>query len=123
LKINVLKRTKGLLKVEVEGEGHTFGNLMQETLLEDKTVDWAGYDQPHPLFRQSIITVRVKGEAQPEKALERASKKIRADTEEFIAKFGSAVKNGELEGSWPGWPQDSSSTSTAHSTATGNSGY
>ena len=72
------------MKVEVEGEGHTFGNLMQETLLEDKTVDWAGYDQPHPLFRQSIITVRVKGEAQPEKALERASKKIRADTDEFV---------------------------------------
>src|SRR5437660_158666 len=40
-----------------------------------------------------IITVRVKGEAQPEKALERASKKIRADTEEFVEKFSSAVKN------------------------------
>jgi DNA-directed RNA polymerase subunit L len=93
LKVNVLKKTKGLLKIEVEGEGHTFGNLMQETLLEDKTVDWAGYDQPHPLFRQSIITVRVKGEAQPEKALERASKKIRADTEEFVEKFSSVVKN------------------------------
>src|SRR5438034_10058372 len=66
---------------------------MQETLLEDKTVDWAGYDQPHPLFRQSIITIRVKGEAQPEKALERASKKIRADTEEFVEKFSSAIKN------------------------------
>ena len=93
MKINVLKRSKGLLKVEVEGEGHTFGNLMQETLLEDKSVDWAGYDQPHPLFRQSIITLRMKGESQPEKALERASKKIRTDTEEFVAKFQSAVKD------------------------------
>jgi DNA-directed RNA polymerase subunit L len=93
LKVNVLNRSKGLVKVEVEGEGHTFGHLMQETLLQDKTVDWAGYDQPHPLFRQSIITVRVKGEAQPDKALDRASKKIRADTEEFIQKFSSAVKN------------------------------
>ncbi len=93
MKVNVLNRSKGLVKVEVEGEGHTFGHLMQETLLQDKTVDWAGYDQPHPLFRQSIITVRVKGEAQPDKALDRASKKIRADTEEFIQKFSSAVKN------------------------------
>lgn len=81
------------MKVEVEGEGHTFGHLMQETLLDDKSVDWAGYDQPHPLFRQSIITVRMKGEAQADKALDRASKKIRADTEEFAEKFSSAVKN------------------------------
>lgn len=93
MKVNVLKRSKGLIKVEVEGEGHSFGNLMQETLLEDKTVDWAGYDQPHPLFRQSIITVRMKGEAQPDKALDRASKKIRADTQEFVEKFSSAVKD------------------------------
>jgi DNA-directed RNA polymerase subunit L len=93
LKVNVLKRNKGLLKVEVEGEGHSFGNLMQETLLQDKSVDWAGYDQPHPLFRQSIITVRMKSEAQPDKALDRASKKIRADTEEFVEKFSAAIKN------------------------------
>lgn len=93
MKVNVLKRSKGLLKVEVEGEGHSFGNLMQETLLEDKTVDWAGYDQPHPLFRQSMITVRMKGEGQPDKALDRASKKIRSDTQEFVEKFSSAVKD------------------------------
>ena len=66
---------------------------MQETLLDDKTVDWAGYDQPHPLFRQSIITLRMKGESQPEKALDRASKKIRSDSEEFVEKFQSAIKN------------------------------
>ena len=93
MKVNVLQRSKGALKVEVEGEGHTFGHLMQETLLEDKSVDWAGYDQPHPLFRQSIITVRMKGEAQADKALDRASKKIRADTAEFVEKFSSAIKN------------------------------
>ncbi len=93
MKVNVLKKSKSLLKVEVEGEGHSFGNLMQETLLQDKTVDWAGYDQPHPLFRQSIITVRMKGEAQADKALDRASKKIRADTEEFVQKFSTAIKN------------------------------
>lgn len=93
MKVNVLEKSKGSLKVEVEGEGHTFGHLMQETLLDDKAVDWAGYDQPHPLFRQSIITVRMKGEAQADKALDRASKKIRADTEEFVEKFSSAIKN------------------------------
>jgi len=93
LKVQVLKKSKGFLKVEVSGEGHSFGHLMQDALLEDKTVDWAGYDLPHPLFNQPTITLRMKGEAQPEKALERASKKIRQDTEEFIEKFGSSIKN------------------------------
>ena len=92
MNVKVLKRSKGLLKVEVEGEGHTFGHLLQEALLEDKNVDWAGYDLPHPLFSKPIVTIRMKGEAAPEKALERAAKKIRQDTEEFIEKFSSSIK-------------------------------
>ncbi len=92
MNVKVLKRSKGLLKVEMEGEGHTFGHLLQEALLEDKNVDWAGYDLPHPLFAKPIVTIRMKGEAVPEKALERAAKKIRQDTEEFIEKFTSSVK-------------------------------
>lgn len=91
MNVKVLKRSKGLLKVEIDGEGHTFGHLLQEALLEDKTVDWAGYDLPHPLFSQPVVTVRMKGEAAPEKALERASKKVRQDTEEFIEKFTAGV--------------------------------
>lgn len=93
MNVKVVKRSKGLLKVEIEGEGHSFGHLLQESLLDDKTVDWAGYDLPHPLFSQPIVTVRMKGEATPEKALERASKKIRENTEEFIQKFSSVVKS------------------------------
>jgi len=92
MNIKVLKRSKGLLKIEVEGEGHTFGHLLQEALLEDKNVDWAGYDLPHPLFNRPTVTIRMKGEAAPEKALERAAKKIRQDTAEFIEKFSSSVK-------------------------------
>ncbi len=59
MKLKVLKRSKGLLKVEVDGEGHTLGHLLQDALLEDKSVDWAGYDLPHPLFSQPVITVRM----------------------------------------------------------------
>jgi DNA-directed RNA polymerase subunit L len=91
LKVNVVKKSKGFLKVEVEGEGHTFGHLMQDALLQDKTVDWAGYDLPHPLFTRPVIALRMKGESSAEKALERAAKKIHADTEEFIEKFSAAV--------------------------------
>ena len=93
MKVNVLKKSKSFLKVEVEGEGHTFGHLMQDALLQDKTVDWAGYDLPHPLFTRPVITLRMKGEASAEKALERAAKKVHSDTEEFMEKFTAAVAN------------------------------
>ena len=49
MKINILKKTKNELKIEIEGEGHTFCNLLQDALLEDKSVEMAGYDIPHPL--------------------------------------------------------------------------
>ena len=91
MKVNVLKKSKGFLKVEMEGEGHTFGHLMQDALLQDKTVDWAGYDLPHPLFTKPVITVRMKGDSSAEKALERAANKVHSDTEEFIEKFSAAV--------------------------------
>ncbi len=92
MRIKVLKKSKGFLKVEVDGEGHTFTHLLQEALLADKTVDWAGYDIEHPLFSRPTVTIRMKGEGSPEKALERAVTKIKADTDEFVQKFNSSIK-------------------------------
>ena len=92
MRVKVLDRSKGFLKVEVDGEGHTFSHLLQEALLADKTVDWAGYDIEHPLFSRPTVTVRMKGEGSPEKALERAATKIHADADEFTQKFNSSIK-------------------------------
>jgi len=50
MKVNVLKRTGNELKIEVEGEGHSLLNLLQKTLLEDDSIEMAGYHVPHPLF-------------------------------------------------------------------------
>jgi DNA-directed RNA polymerase subunit L len=75
MKVKVLKQTDNELKVEIEGAGHGVCNLLQRKLLEDDTVDQAGYDVPHPLASNPIIYVRVKGSAKPEKALLDAAKK------------------------------------------------
>src|SRR3989442_15515935 len=71
MRVKVLKKSKGFLKIEVDGEGHTFSHLLQEALLSDKTVDWAGNDMEHPLFPRPTVTVRMKGDGSPEKAMER----------------------------------------------------
>ena len=88
MKIKVLKQTDNELKIELEGSGHGVCNLLQKRLLEDKKVDQAGYDVPHPLASNPIIYVRMKGKTKPEDALlEAADSALEANTA-----FGKALK-------------------------------
>ena len=70
LKVKVLKKTANEIKIEIEGSGHGLCNLLQKKLLEDKSVDMAGYDIPHPLASNPVIFVRMKGAAKPEGCFE-----------------------------------------------------
>jgi len=92
VKIKVLKKTANELKIEVEGAGHGLCNLLQKKLLEDKSVDMAGYDVPHPLVSNPIIYVRMKGAAKPEDALKEAAEKAREDNEVFRKELEKALK-------------------------------
>lgn len=92
MKIKVLKKTANELKIEVEGAGHGLCNLLQKKLLEDKSVDMAGYDVPHPLVSNPIIYVRMKGAAKPEDALKEAAEKAREDNEVFRKELEKALK-------------------------------
>jgi DNA-directed RNA polymerase subunit L len=83
MKIKVLKQTADELKVEIEGAGHGVCNLLQKKLLEDETVDQAGYDVPHPLASNPVIYVRMKGKGNPEKALLNAADKACESNTEF----------------------------------------
>lgn len=91
MEVKVLSKTKNELRFEITGEDHTFCNLLQNVLLEDKNVEIAGYDQPHPLIRSSIIYLRTKREAAPEKALLNALASIKGLNKEFNEKFAEAV--------------------------------
>lgn len=91
LKVKILKKTGNELRIEIDGESHTFCNLLQNTLLEDRGVEVAGYDLPHPLTQRSILYIKAKKEANPSKALERALKRINERTDEFILKLKEAT--------------------------------
>jgi len=92
MEIKTLKRTSNELRIEVEGIGHTLCNLLQKRIVEDESVDLAGYDVPHPLASSSIIYVRTKGEVSPEKALLVAVEKVRKVNKEFGKEFQRALK-------------------------------
>ena len=92
MKVKVLKKTADELKIEVEGAEHGLCNLLQKKLLEDKNVDMAGYDVPHPLVSNPIIYVRMKGTAKPENALKKAAEKAREANEAFRKELEKALK-------------------------------
>ncbi|MFB0523437.1 MAG: DNA-directed RNA polymerase subunit L [Candidatus Bathyarchaeia archaeon] len=83
MKIRLLRRESNELRIEIEGEGHTFCNMLQKALLEDETVEMAGYDIPHPLMTKSIIYVRTKGKRRPESALRDAARKLQEKSGEL----------------------------------------
>ncbi|MGA3404284.1 MAG: DNA-directed RNA polymerase subunit L [Candidatus Bathyarchaeia archaeon] len=91
MEVKVLQKTKNELKIEIVGEDHTFCNLLQNVLLQDKNVEIAGYDQPHPLIRSSIVYVRTKRDVSPEKIMLSALANIKDLNKEFNEKFERAV--------------------------------
>ncbi len=90
--IKILKKTANELKIEIEGEGHTFGNVLQKALLEDDTIEMAGYNIKHPLISNPTVYLRTKEKRKPEVALRDAAKKIRARSKEFRESFKRALK-------------------------------
>ena len=91
MEVKILNKTKNELKLEIIGEDHTFCNLLQYVLLENKNVEIAGYDQPHPLIRSSVVYFKTKRDASPEKVLLAALSSIRDLNKEFNEKFMQAV--------------------------------
>jgi len=92
MKVNVLKKTSNELRIEIEGAGHTVCNLLQKKILEEKGVDLAGYDIPHPLTPNAIIYVRTKGTAKPEQVLRDALENARDMNKEFSKELVRALK-------------------------------
>lgn len=92
MKIKILKRTSNELKIEIEGEKHSFCNALQNALLEDDTVEMAGYNLAHPLVANPTVYVHTKDKLKPEAALIKATKQIQMQNKEFRESFEKALK-------------------------------
>jgi DNA-directed RNA polymerase subunit L len=92
VEIKVLKKTSNELKIEIEGEGHTFCNVLQKALLEDDTIEMAGYDIEHPLTSNPTVYVHTKEKRKPETALIDAAKKVQKQNKDFKKSFERALK-------------------------------
>ena len=92
MKVKVLKKSGNELKIEIEGSSHGLCNMLQKRLLEDKEVEIAGYDVPHPLAASPVIYMRMKGDAKAEDALVRAAEKVREQNDTFGKELARVLK-------------------------------
>jgi DNA-directed RNA polymerase subunit L len=80
------------LKIEIEGESHTFCNALQKVLLEDNRIEMAGYSLPHLLVSNPTIYIRIKDQTDPKIALQDAAKKLRNRSKEFMKTLQKALE-------------------------------
>ena len=97
MKVKILRRNKKELEIEIQGEGHTLCNVLQEALISDGRVDLAGYDIPHPLTPVPRIYVRTKNRTRSnsEKVLEDAIREVQKQTEIFKKALAKAFTEQE----------------------------
>jgi len=92
MKVKILKKSENELKIEIQGSSHGLCNLLQKRLLEDKRVDFAGYDVPHPLASSPVIYIRMKGANKPEDALIDAVEKVKETNDTFGKELERVIK-------------------------------
>ncbi|AEC51483.1 DNA-directed RNA polymerase subunit L [Pyrococcus sp. NA2] len=95
MKIEVIKKEQDLLEFYLEGEDHTFANLLTETLRENPHVKFAAYTIEHPITmaRKPRFRVVTDGKITPEKALEDAARKIFERAKEVLDAWEKAIKS------------------------------
>jgi DNA-directed RNA polymerase subunit L len=96
MNVNILKKGANEIRIEIEGESHTFCNVLQKALLEDESVETASYYISHPLVSKPILYVKMKEKHKPEKKpetiLEDAAEKILNQIKKFRVSFEKTLK-------------------------------
>ncbi len=93
MKIILISEKDSELKLEVQGEGHTLLNLLQQILMNYKNVESVGYDVPHRLVDSAVFHIKTKGKDNPVSTIIKASKEIKESAEEFEIALENACKS------------------------------
>lgn len=86
MELKVIEAEKGMLKLEIVGEDHTFCNILRKELWQDKDTEIAGYTIKHALVSNPILVVESKD---ARKALIETANRLKKKNDEFLKKFES----------------------------------
>lgn len=73
MELKLLRKEKGLLEFETQGEDHSLLNIIRETLKDQEGVLFAAYRTNHPILSNPIFYLRTKSEENPINAIQKAS--------------------------------------------------
>jgi len=77
MKFKKIKEKDNEIEFILEGEDHSFSQLLLKHLLDNKDVEIAEYKIPHPLMGSPTFYVRTKGKKKPLTVLEEAADSIK----------------------------------------------
>ncbi len=86
MELKILEVKEDFVRLIIKGEDHTFLNLLQHYLLEDKDVIIAKYNMPHPLTGDPELIVRTNGK-NPLQAIKEANEKIKKVCQELLSQM------------------------------------
>jgi DNA-directed RNA polymerase subunit L len=86
MEIKIIEDKKNRLVFEIEGEDHTFCNLIKKELWNDDHVKAAAYNIDHPMVGKPKMILETDGE-DPRKVLTEAAKRVGKELEKFKSEF------------------------------------
>ena len=87
MKFIVIQESKNKLVFTLEGETHTFCNILKEELRKIKEVKVAAYSIDHPLIGKPEFQIETSG-MEPRKALKEALASLKQKAKEFKKEIG-----------------------------------
>jgi len=92
MELKLIDFDRSELQFELVGEGHSFPNLLRKTLLEEPSMEFAGYSLDHPLLAHPVFTLRTN-RRHTNVVLREALEKMLARTEEFRKMFSEVASD------------------------------
>ncbi len=91
MNIKILELTKDKVKLLIQGEGHTFMNVLTEEILADPDVDTARYLIKFQ-FSDPELLVTTKGEKDPLQVISEACQRISRTCDDLLESVSTTVK-------------------------------
>ncbi len=86
MELEIISKSKNRVVFTLEGEGHTFCNILRDEMWEEKDVIASGYSIKHPLVGIPKFVAETKS-SDVTSALESTSKSIKKMAEDFKKSF------------------------------------
>ena len=92
MEVKEIKNDGNALLVELKGDTIGFANLIREELWNDENVEEAASIKEHPYMAEPKVYVKMKGRAQPQKALKDATARVESKLKELRKEFENSFK-------------------------------